>query len=229
MELTERHHACIAALYYSELEKREISNRRDIFIFATRIYGEGRGRRMALRAMRDGQPLTFSSYKRYGEWKNTGTIKEEMRGNVAEEKSFDPDYVTEIFVCPWARQFSDMGLKECGAVYCSEIDRAIVRGFSPFLRFETLQSLNEKDRCIQIMHDVHFTEGEIPSGDDRFRRGFDYHCAHIYYAFKKTFVSVLGETGEEIARSVRERFTGMYGEGLFYMIEAYKDEDFDII
>ena len=90
MELTERHHACIAALYYSELENREIENRRDIFVFATRMYGEGRGRRMALRAMRDGQPLSFSSYKRYGEWRNTETVKKEMGGNISEEKGFAP-------------------------------------------------------------------------------------------------------------------------------------------
>ena len=229
MELTERHHACIAALYYSELEDREIENRRDIFVFATRMYGEGRGRRMALRAMRDGQPLSFSSYKRYGEWRNTETVKKEMGGNISEEKGFDPDYVTEIFVCPWAKQFADMGMKECGSVYCSEIDRSIVRGFSPFLKFETLQSLNERDRCIQVMYDAHFIKGEIPMGDDRYRRDFSYHCAHIYYTFRKTIVSVLGKTGEEIADSVKERFIGLYGEELFKMIRVYENEDFEVI
>ena len=67
MGFNEKVHAYIAAKYYMTLTDAFGERGRQAFIHATRHYAMQRGRRMAQRAIRDGQPLTQASYNYYGE------------------------------------------------------------------------------------------------------------------------------------------------------------------
>ena len=66
--MTERTHAFLAARYYEYLTRKFGQQGKAAFVHATRHYAEQRGRRMARRALRDGEKLNWTSYYRYGEW-----------------------------------------------------------------------------------------------------------------------------------------------------------------
>ena len=91
-EFTEKHHAFIAATFYDLLTKRYGQRGEAAFILATQRYAEQRGNRMAQRAIRDGKPLTFSTYREYGEWVNTQSVKDEGCGNEGYVVSYSPDF-----------------------------------------------------------------------------------------------------------------------------------------
>ena len=224
--LTERHHAFIAASFYKHLAEEYAEHGKDIFIFATRTYGEERGRRMAERALRDGKKLDFHSYKAYSEWAPTMEMMEEGSANRSENLEYSPDYMYKVTVCPWAIQFAAMDLKECGSVYCRYIDKAIVRGFNPDLRFEVPCNLNDRDHCIQIMKDADFDKDSIPSGNPINQESFAYHCAHIYFTFSRITVITLKEKGHDIIDKVKEDYISEYGRDSFAAILSYSTTDF---
>jgi hypothetical protein len=163
----EKNHAYIIGLFYKHLKEAGIP----VFIKAAQRYAEQRGNRMALRALKDGQELTFASYMAYGEW--TGTVHME----VTEERDNDSLIVT-VSTCPWAETFAKMGLKDCGMVYCKEIDQGIVRGFNPYLVFELKSVLHNSEHCVQVFNNIDSAE-EVPAPADG-KKDWQYHCAHVF-------------------------------------------------
>ncbi len=228
-ELNERNHAYIVADFYRYLRDSSVENWKDIFIFATRTYGEERGRRMAQRALRDGEALDFRNYKRYSEWSPTKEMETEGHSNKSQDLSFIPDYSYKVLRCPWAYQFSQMDLKDCGAVYCRYIDKAIVRGFNPELEFEVPVNLNEEDHCIQVMKNACLDKDNMPKGNKNDQEPFSYHCAHVFYSFSKVLQSVLKEKGEWISLKVKEDFAREYGNEALAQLMSYAFTDFTVL
>ena len=151
-EFTEKHHAFIAATFYDLLTKRYGQRGEAAFILATQRYAEQRGNR---------KPLTFSTYREYGEWVNTQSVKDEGCGNEGYVVSYSPDFDERVTQCPWATQFAEMGMQKAGTVYCTHLDKSIVRGFNPALVYEVPQSLHEHDCCIQTARNANFPEGAV--------------------------------------------------------------------
>ena len=67
-DFNESHHGCLVGFFYDELKKAFSKRSIAAFKKAAQIYGEQRGGRMALRALRDGQDLSYNSYFHYREW-----------------------------------------------------------------------------------------------------------------------------------------------------------------
>mgnify|MGYP006875734409 CR=1 FL=1 len=93
MGFNEMTHAFLAARYYIRLTEQFGDRGREAFIHGIQYYGSQRGRRMAQRAIRDGKPLTYENYCRYGEWVNTEEIKAMGAANRVEIGGYDPDYI----------------------------------------------------------------------------------------------------------------------------------------
>ena len=228
-EFTERHHAFIAASFYQQLTLRFGERGEQAFVLATQRYAEQRGSRMAQRAIRDGKPLTFAVYREYGEWAPTRTAVEEGSQNVSEVVSYAPDYEVKIHQCPWAIQFKEMGVIRGGTVYCTHLDKAIVRGFNPYLTFETKQSLHECPYCIQVMEGANFKEGQEFPRSPANVRGFDYHCGHCYKTFREIAVSIFGQEGEEASAKVLALFGENYGREMADRILDFRNVDFNVM
>lgn len=228
-EFTEKHHAFIAATFYTLLTQRYGQRGEDAFVLATNRYAEQRGNRMAQRAVRDGQPLTFATYRQYGEWVNTQSVKEEGCGNAGYVVSYAPDFVEHVTQCPWAAQFAEMGMANAGTVYCTHLDKAIVRGFNPCLVFDTTQSLHEHDCCVQIAKDANFEEGVVYQKREEYLKGFDYHCGHNYKTYSELCVSIFGAGGSAIAAEVLDRFAQTYGQEMADVLVSYQNTDFNLI
>ena len=75
MGFNEKLHAYIAARFYVRLTHTFGEKGKAAFIHGTQYYAEQRGRRMAKRAIADGQPLTYETYRAYGEWVSTEEMK----------------------------------------------------------------------------------------------------------------------------------------------------------
>ena len=229
MEFTEMMHAYIAAKYCVYLEERFGERGKTAFLHATRHYAQQRGSRMAQRAIRDGQPLTYETYCRYGEWVNTETAKACGLANSSKVMSLSPDYEVHIFVCPWHSQFKAMGLVEEGLLYCRDLDASICRGFNPELEYRTLQTLHDHDHCVQTV-----TASGLEPGMDLKRRpenlkSFEYHCAHSYFAYKEVCEAIFGSEGEEIAAAVLKDFASDYGRDMADTLYSYKNTNFNVI
>ena len=124
--MTERTHAFLAARYYEYLTRKFGQQGKAAFVHATRHYAEQRGRRMARRALRDGEELNWTSYYRYGEWVSSPECIAEGTSNQHSFIRYEPEGVLKITRCPWKAQFAEMGVDgTAGALYCSVLDDSI--------------------------------------------------------------------------------------------------------
>lgn len=228
-EFNELHHAFIVAQYYKHLTESFAARGLQLFIFATHKYAEQRGSRMAQRAIRDGKPLTFATYRAYGEWESTDTAQNLMGGFQNKVISNAPDYEVHIQQCPWAHQFKTMGMQDCGVVYCTHLDKAIARGFNPYLTFDVPQSVNNHDCCVQIMRDASFKEGQAFERASENIKGFDYHCGHVFRTFGDLSRAVFGSDGTLIPERVLCDFSKQYNPQMAAIVKRFEMTDFNLI
>lgn len=229
MGFNEKVHAYIAAKYYVHLTERFGERGKAAFLHATRYYAEQRGRRMAQRAIRDGQPLNYETYCRYGEWVNTDEVKAEEAANQVTIAAVSPDYEMHIHACPWHAQFREMGLLEAGALYCRDLDASICRGFNPELRYETLQTLHDHAYCIQVVKDAGLCEGQVIEKNPAGLRSFEYHCAHSYWAYHEVTTAVFGAEGAAVCEKILKEFGEDYGAKMADTLAGYRGTNFNVI
>ena len=227
-EFTEKHHAFIAACFYDVLTTRFGKRGKKAFIHATIRYAEQRGSRMAQRAIRDGRELDYATYKEYGEWVNTQTVKDEGCDNRGYIKAYNPDFIDITTSCPWATQFKEMGMEKGGTVYCQYLDPSIVRGFNPELTYITDQSLHEHDCCIQRVLNSGLPDGFSVAKKKEYLVGFDYHCGHNFKTYSQISRAIFGTEGELAANEVLQRFADAYGKDMADVLVKYLDTDFDL-
>lgn len=225
MGLNERVHAYIAAKYYVHLTEEFGERGKLAFIHATQYYAGQRGRRMAQRAIRDGQSLTQASYNYYGEWVNTEEIKAQGIANSSERTT---EGYSKITCCPWHVQFQEMGCQEAGAVYCRYLDAAISRGFNPELGYVVDQTLHTADCCIHRL-----TTGPISEGSERGKnpaglKSFEYHCAHSFWAYHEVVEAIFQSEGEKVNRLVLEDFARDYGREMADVLWSYREVNFNV-
>ena len=228
MGFNEMVHAYIAAKFYVHLTDGFSERGKAAFLHATRYYAEQRGRRMAQRAIRDGQPLTFETYCRYGEWAGTEEVQAMGLHNQAKVESYSPDYEVHIFVCPWHEQFRRMGLPEAGELYCRDLDASICRGFNPEIDYKTLQSLHHHDHCVQVVRDANLSQNGMPPKDPANMKPFEYHCAHSYWAYSEVTAAIFGAEGQALAAQVLREFADDYGKQMADAVAGYRDENFNV-
>jgi hypothetical protein len=229
MGFNEKTHAFIAAKYYVRLNDAFGERGKAAFLHATRYYAEQRGRRMAQRAIRDGEPLTYETYCRYGEWVNTEEIKAAGQENKTTIASMEPDYEMHIFACPWHAQFKEMGLSEAGLAYCRDLDASICRGFNPELVYEVSQTLHDHDFCIQTVRNAGIRKGSNLAKKPEGLKSFEYHCAHSYWAYHEVTAAIFGEEGERVNKKVLEDFAKEYGSEMADTLAGYCGTNFNII
>ena len=228
MGFNEKVHAYIAAKYYVYLKETFGERGLEAFRHATRHYAEQRGRRMAQRAIRDGQPLTYETYCRYGEWVNTEEVKELGEANRSEKVQLTPDSETHIYVCPWHSQFKAMGLPAAGIAYCKDLDAPICRGFNPEIDYKTTQTLHDHECCIQIVKNSGPKEGESYARRPEGLRSFEYHCGHSYWSYREAVTAIFGAEGEQIGAKVLRDFTDDYGKEMADILVGYRHVNFNV-
>ena len=240
MGFNEKLHAYIAARFYVRLARSYGDRGKAAFIHATQFYAEQRGRRMAKRAIADGQPLTYETYRAYGEWESTEEMKAAGCANRSDVVSTEPAFEFHVLACPWHEQFRAMGLEEAGLVYCAHLDNSISRGFNPYMVYEVPQTLHDHPYCIQrVTNQQGLAPGQTaqtaafdpskarPEGERL--RDFEYHCAHSYWSYARTAEVIFGEEGRAVAEAVLSDIAEDWGEDYNTVIRKYVTFDFEMI
>ncbi len=222
MEFNEYVHAFISAKYYALLTKEYGARGTDAFRQMTVLYGKQRGIRMAKRALRDGQPLTYETYMNYREWVPSADLP--LKAIPAKVSSLSPDYQIRIYSCAWHEQFVKMGLAEAGRVYCRVIDPAICAGFNPDLTFITSQTLNDHDCCIQTVKNAFVSPEYKSSIKTENTKDFEYHCAHLFETYRRGTSEYFGDT---VNQSFLSSFRETYGNKMTERILSYQETDFE--
>jgi len=220
--MNEKTHAWIIAQFYQALVAFDIQQGKQVFIRAARRYGEERGYRMALRALRDSQPLNIASYMAYSEWRPTDPSF--YASTVA---SFNPDYENHNARCPWVETFVEVSGWDCAATYCTQVDASIVRGFNADLRFELIHPLSPTTECRMIFHDacLSSTDKPIPQSDDTVRP-WSYHCGHLWRVFSSTVAEVYNDEGRMLGMKLHTLFADTFGADSAAILSAEAKRDF---
>ncbi len=224
MGFNEKVHAYIAAKYYVHLSDAFGDRGREAFVHATRHYAMQRGRRMAQRAIRDGQPLTQATYNYYGEWVPTQEMTAAGQNN---QSTVMPDGSLHITRCPWHAQFEEMGLREAGMAYCRVLDSAISQGFNPELGYVVEQTLHTHDCCIHRLTTGSMGEGAHRGKNPAGLRDFAYHCAHSYWSYREVCTAIFGQAGLDTALRVLEDFCRDYGQDMTDLLLGYETVNFN--
>ncbi len=224
----EKTHALVAGLYYRELTALDAQKGKEAFACGTVLHGMSRGRRMRERVLKDGEKPDFRNYFRYGEWRPSEYSKSLGRP-AAEVLSVSPDRVLSIPNCLWHDQFQEMGLGEAERIYCAEIDRAIVRGFSPDLEYRTEQTLLDHPCCIQRAVSAGLKEGETLDRKEEYVKDFGFHCANSFYAYRQAAERFFPGKGETAAQKVLDKIEKELGREAAELLDSYRGYDFDHI
>ena len=187
-------HTDIVIAFYRAMQKHLPETQlRSVFLKCVQQYGEERGRRMAMRALRLGYALDFNAYQACGEWAST-------RPELADSRPGEPVpgmSHTRNYHCLWCETFRGRDASDVGSIYCSEIDRSIVRGFNPDMHFE-LRGYAHTGDCCDFVFGPYDPTVQLARPEDGVK-DFTFHCAHMYHSFAHTLTQSVACAAQIIA------------------------------
>ena len=171
-------------------------------------YGTQRGRRMRLRAEKDGLPICMATYLLYREYQlQPGQFCSKTAWN-------DQGDMHDCAVkCPWAETWGRYGLSQYAAVYCRNVDAALGRGFDETVVIEAKANLTEgAPNCDIWFRGAAKRQSVSAEGldlDRRARLPWKYHLAHVYRVFSDTLQEFVGA---EVAGQILKRSCSCFTE-----------------
>ena len=200
---------------------------------ATQLYASERGRRMAKRAIRDGLPLTHETYRTYTEWED---IQKQMK---VENLQLSPTYRMNGTYCVWNETWKKYHLEKYGAIYCTYVDKTMVRTFNPdnVLIIHSAQSLGGTGCDFEwpglSYKDIdEFREAAARKIEKRniAVKDFLYHCGHTLSAMARGYALELGqESSDHIVCDAIEKYRSIKGEEKAAAVIKESELDFNQI
>lgn len=220
MFFDEKVHTDVAIAFYRAMQAAlPEAQVKPLFLRCVQQYGEERGRRMAMRALRMGYELNFNAYQACGEWMST---RPELSDSRAAEPVPGMSH-TRNYHCLWCERFRERDASDVGRIYCSEIDRSIVRGFNPDMHFELRGFAHDGDCCDFVFGPCDpALQLARPDGGVK---DFLFHCAHTYHSFCHTVEQCSAEAQEVIGRAY-SLLWAWHGDEFFGGVEKYDYSDF---
>ena len=200
---------------------------------ATIQYAKERGIRMAKRCLADGRELSMQSYLLYAEWSDTKGWSDIAVSSIV------PEFRNHVEKCGWYETWKKYGFMKYGAVYCSHVDRNLVKGFNPANDVEISAVLSHgAPACdfnwlgANFSSEQEFKElmAEKAAIAPRTVKGFLYHSGHILSALRRVFYTELGvaETERICTAALAEYESIMGREKLEALIEEAKKDFFAV-
>ncbi|HIR77200.1 MAG TPA: L-2-amino-thiazoline-4-carboxylic acid hydrolase [Candidatus Choladousia intestinipullorum] len=227
MNFSEKTQTFLVASYYKHLKERFGERGRNAFLHGVKHYAMQRGSRMAQRAIRAGEPLDYGAFCRYGEWVPSEEAVLSGTASVSEVTAVSPDYEYHVTACPWFLGFREADAMEAGALYCGCLDEAMLRGFHEAIEFHTVQTMHEAECCIFRVDRAGMTAETRTEKHREYVKGYDYHCAHVYYAIGEIAGAVFAGEGERVCAAVMNDFEEKYGAEMAEKLRSYKNENFN--
>ena len=129
--------------------------------------------------------------------------------------------------CAWYDAFAALDALEAGQLYCRHLDEAMARAFSQALEFYTVETRHCADRCVFCIRNAGFDPQQERHRRPEQLRGFDYHCAHPFYAFGEVAAGAFGRSGAALAAQVLDSFEQAWGGEARRRLTAFAAENFD--
>lgn len=202
---------------------------RELVKAGTEQYAHGRGYRMRLRCLRDHNTPDMLHYMAYGEWvPEPGTMEIRTR-----QKS--PVNKTLVVMCPWKTAWKKYGLMDFAKYYCDYADFALVKGFHKSLELSMDSCMARGDAgCGFIWNGADLTEenereiGRVKASNQKDGiMSWEYHTAHIYYAFCQVLDRNLdSESWAQVRSCVRREFARLFGARALEAVDGYAETDF---
>jgi hypothetical protein len=228
---SERHHALLYALIAKKIVEQAGKDAGEAALrVAVRRYGEQRGRRMAIRALANGDDLSMTSFLIYGEWRSGTGLGQHDQTVVG------PDVRMVVPRCPWALTWMETSLSVYGRLYCQEIDQALVRGFNPDLIIDVNRTqTNDGEPCDFLFHKAALLSGNtlayIQDKSAALADGtvmpWEYHCGHLYKTFQEVLTGQLGDAGQEAVRAALDEFAARFSNHAVGIVVSYEKIDFN--
>ncbi len=202
----------------------------DLLRCAVQRYGHERGRRMAQRAEALGLPLDWTVYQALGEWSAPEYPHEAMT------LQHTPQWQRIVTVCPWNDAWRAEGLQQYGRLYCRDIDRALVQGFSVEMEYSVSRTLPAGQPCCEFVAlGYALSDQEIERlAALRERIGasavmpWEYHLGHLYWTLRREFEAHTGAAGTAIASRALILFEKRYGSELADSVRRHESTDFTV-
>ena len=224
-ELQIEHHAHLFAMFVRAAKEALGTGASATINKATWAYGAQRGARMRKRAEILGLPLTMPVYYAAKEWRA-------QPGNFCGETvQTQPYEISCQYLCPWNQTWKCFGKEAEGALYCQNIDEAVLYGFNPQLRLTVASTLSAGglscefhfwDSVCNDAFDVALADAQRAFGDDGVRN-FTYHTAHLYSSFAGTLQQLHAKDGETIAVKAKDLFLDQYKQAAWDLLQAELD------
>lgn len=188
-------HAVIFALMAKYAEKECGQEGLDTVAHSVVRYAKERGLRMAMRAQADGEELTMNNYMVYGEWTD---LKKEGKAVIV---SITPEYKTNSLACGWCNAWKKHDLMEYGKIYCTWIDKNLVKGFNPENELGIASNLSFGDDCCafhwkgaKFANEEEFKQNREKKAATAHKalRDFLYHTGHIFGTMCREFYCDFG-------------------------------------
>lgn len=213
-------HTDIVIAFYRAMQKHLPPEQlQAVFLKCVQQYGEERGRRMAMRALQMGYALDFNAYQACGEWASTRPELSDSRpGEPIPGMSHSLNYH-----CLWCETFRARGASDVGMVYCSEIDRSIVRGFNPDMHFE-LRGYAHTGECCDFVFGPYDPAVRLARPEDGVK-DFAFHCGHMYHSFCHTLVQSVPQA-ENICGAADATLRAWHGAGFGEIMSGFAYSDF---
>lgn len=225
------------ALLFSSIVKAIFShtdtkNGEQVISKAVKKYGRQRGKRMALRAQKNGHDVDFISYFAYGEWV---APENDMNLRIIEKT---PDVRLNIFKCPWHTVWKENNLLDYGKYFCKDIDSALVYGFNPKLEIKINSTQTHgDDLCDFVFKNGNLTvfkllglayKKKIKPGKTAIMP-WDYHAGHLFKTMGGIINKELGYTADKIIENALIDFIKFCSADHIEIIQKYKNTNFDIL
>jgi hypothetical protein len=202
----------------------------DLIRHAVQRYGRERGGRMAQRAETLGLPLNWTTYQALSEWSAPAYPHESMT------LQHTPQWQRIVTICPWNDAWRAEGLQAYGRLYCGDIDRALVQGFSPDLEYSVSRTLPAGQPCCEFVAIGYaLTDRAIERlAALRSRLGdsavmpWEYHLGHLYWSMRSELEARTGAAGGAIAQRALATFETRFGTALAETIRAHEHTDFAV-
>lgn len=226
-----RHHAMLFAFLTKETLDKCGEKAADVLLDGVKRYGEQRGRRMAMRALADGYPLTVASYMAYGEW------AAEPGDMDLRFPAYSPEVNMQNYKCPWYDEWAKRGLLAYGYYYCSVVDAAIARGFRPDLLLDILEMRVKGDDCCNF----YFRQSQISEEEQeklkelraklgsKARMDWAYHTGHLFKTMEQAITGAFGNLGETAVKCALDAYEAEYGFKARALVEKYEKLDYDAL
>jgi len=209
---TIKHHAVLFALFAKYTIEGFGEKGKDAIYIGIENYGHERGKRMAERAIANGDFLDFINSQAYGEWVPE---KGEMEFSILKT---EPELVSNVTKCEWCASWKKYNLLDYGRYYCVNIDAAVFNGFNEQFHMRATSNLSfGADHCEFHWENPMYEEDIIKLTQKKAKLGtsctrdFNYHTAHLLYSLSETLKNKLGSDGILIVNQVLESYVALFG------------------